>query len=43
MDGFRDTLTALVDVASTMYGGDPATRDAKVAAIREAYAAVGIT
>lgn len=42
MDGFSETLTALSDVASSMYAGDPAERDSKITAIRGAYSAVGI-
>jgi bacillolysin len=40
-DGFAETLAALVDVASTYWGGDE-TRDDRIAAIRKAYADVGI-
>jgi bacillolysin len=39
---FAKTLQVLVDVASTLYAGDPALRDKKIAAIKTAYAAVGI-
>jgi Zn-dependent metalloprotease len=39
---FAKTLQGLVDVASTFYAGDPALREKKVAAIKTAYAAVGI-
>lgn len=42
MDGFDAALEALVAVAMTYYGGDPVERDAKVAALRRAYAEVGI-
>jgi hypothetical protein len=41
--GFSDVLGAVTDVASTLWIGQPAVRDAKVAAIRKAYEAVGIT
>jgi bacillolysin/neutral peptidase B len=41
-DGFGETLIILVDVASSMYAGELAVRDAKVAAIRAAYGATGI-
>jgi Zn-dependent metalloprotease len=44
MDGFRATLDALADVAASMYAGAPAPqRAAKVAALRDAYGAVGIS
>ncbi|MHC1767227.1 MAG: M4 family metallopeptidase [Verrucomicrobiia bacterium] len=39
---FAKTLQVLVDVASTFYAGNPALRDQKIAAIKAAYAAVGI-
>ncbi len=39
---FREALESLVDVATTVYAGSPEERDAKVAAVRGAYAAVGI-
>ncbi|MGA5300425.1 M4 family metallopeptidase [Nucisporomicrobium flavum] len=39
---FSQALQAIVDVALTYFGGSP-DRDAKVAAIRGAYAAVGIS
>ena len=40
---FQEALAALLDVAATVYAGDPPDRKAKrVQAIREAYAAVGI-
>ncbi len=42
LDGFSDALDALVTVAMTYYGGDPAERDGKVGALRGAYGAVGI-
>jgi bacillolysin/neutral peptidase B len=42
-DGFDDALQALVDVAMTYYRGDPQERDRKVAALRDAYAKVGIS
>ncbi|MCW6006457.1 M4 family metallopeptidase [Micromonospora sp. CPCC 205371] len=38
---FTAALAAVVDVARTYFGGDP-QRDAKIAAIREAYQLVGI-
>jgi bacillolysin len=43
MDGFQEMLTELLDVASSMYAGDPAVRADKTDAIRAAYQAVGIT
>lgn len=39
---FAKTLQVLGDVASTFYAGDPPLRDQKIAAIKSAYAAVGI-
>ena len=39
---FSDALQCIVDVAKTYFGGGP-DRDAKMAAIREAYRLVGIT
>ena len=42
LDGFAETLQALVSVAMTYYGGDPTERDAKVDALRAAYRKVGI-
>jgi bacillolysin len=43
LDGFDDALEALVTVAMTYYAGDPAKRDARVAALRNAYGMVGIS
>ncbi len=40
---FQKTLQVLLDVAETLYAGDPAERDAKRAHIRQAYEKVGIT
>jgi bacillolysin len=42
-DEFDDALQAVVDVAMTYYSANQVDRDAKVAAIRKAYADVGIT
>jgi bacillolysin len=42
-DGFDEMLTALLDVASSMYSGEDTVRASKVEAIRTAYRAVGIT
>jgi len=43
LSGFGDVLGAVVDVAQSLWMGDPQVRDGKVAAIRDAYAEVGIT
>jgi bacillolysin len=43
MATFGETLDTLISVAQTYYGGDPPTMDKKVAAIRAAYQAVGIS
>ena len=40
--GFKDSLAAVKDVASSLWRGDPQTRDKKVAAITAAYGKVGI-
>jgi bacillolysin len=40
--GFTESLTAVKDVAGTLWRGDPPTRDKKVAAITAAYDKVGI-
>ena len=40
--GFAAARDALVDVATSMYAGDIPRRDAHIAAIRAAYAAVGV-
>lgn len=40
---FVRSLNGLLDVATVYFAGDPAARDRKLAAIRDAYAQVGIT
>ena len=40
---FAKALQALVDVASSLYAGDPEEREEKVEHLKAAYAAVGIT
>jgi bacillolysin len=42
LSNFHDSLTAVVNAANSMWGGEPPVRDAKVAAIRKAFADVGI-
>jgi Zn-dependent metalloprotease len=42
MAEFADAVQVMIDVASTMYAGDAATRHQKIDAIRGAYGAVGI-
>jgi Zn-dependent metalloprotease len=42
MSGFTDSLAAVEDVASSLWRGDPQTRDKKVAAITAAFENVGI-
>jgi bacillolysin len=42
VDGFSEMRTEVLDVASSMYAGDIPIRDAKLAAIRDAYDDVGI-
>jgi bacillolysin len=42
LSNFKDSLTAVVNAANSLWKGDPPVRDAKVAAIRGAFAAVGI-
>lgn len=43
LSDFLDSLTAVTDVAASLWHGDPQLRDKKVAAIRAAYGQVGIT
>jgi len=40
---FQKTLQSLLDVAQTLYAGDPADRDKKLDHIKKAYQQVGIT